>query len=148
VELRGFEPLLLPVEIPFDLQVHSVSFRFSPARYLRFRSRVLTASKDRMALVIRTTATQRAKRSLRCACRDASVWLWAPAVRGQIEELVPYCLDDAPNIVCFEQFDQIGGRLRGQKHGGARSRNEAAVVEELLDFGSGHLGQMLGSRSL
>ena len=45
MELRGFEPQLLTAEIPFDLQVHSVSFRFSPARYLRIYSRVLTASR-------------------------------------------------------------------------------------------------------
>jgi len=45
VELRGFEPLPLSAEIPFDLQVRSGSFRFIPARYLRFRSRVLTASR-------------------------------------------------------------------------------------------------------
>jgi hypothetical protein len=31
--------------MPFDLQVRSVSFRFNTVRYLRFRSRVLTASR-------------------------------------------------------------------------------------------------------
>src|SRR5580693_3097644 len=31
--------------MPLDLQVRSVSVRFSPVRYLRFRSRVLTASR-------------------------------------------------------------------------------------------------------
>src|SRR5271166_3065048 len=41
----GLEPLSLPAETPSDLQVHSVSFRFSPARYLRFCFRVLTASR-------------------------------------------------------------------------------------------------------
>jgi hypothetical protein len=45
VELRGFEPLLLPAEIRFELPVRSVSVRLTPARYLRFRSRVLTASR-------------------------------------------------------------------------------------------------------
>jgi hypothetical protein len=45
VELRGFETQLLPGEILSDLQVHSVSFQFSPGRYQRFRSRVLTASR-------------------------------------------------------------------------------------------------------
>jgi hypothetical protein len=45
VELRRFAPQLLPAEIPLDLQIRSVSFRFVPARYLRFRSRVLTASR-------------------------------------------------------------------------------------------------------
>jgi hypothetical protein len=44
-ELRGLEPLTLPAEIPFELQVRSVSFRFGPLRYLRFRLRVLTASR-------------------------------------------------------------------------------------------------------
>ena len=45
VELRGFEPLPLAAEMPYDLQVRSVSFQFSPARYLRFCFRVLTASR-------------------------------------------------------------------------------------------------------
>jgi hypothetical protein len=45
VELRGFEPRTEPAEMPFDLQVRYVSFRFSPARYLWFCSRVLTASR-------------------------------------------------------------------------------------------------------
>jgi hypothetical protein len=41
----GLEPLPLPAEIPIYLQVRSVSFQFSPTRYLRFRSQVLTASR-------------------------------------------------------------------------------------------------------
>jgi len=45
VELRRLEPLSLPAEIHSDLQVHFVSFLLEPARYLRFRSRVLTASR-------------------------------------------------------------------------------------------------------
>jgi hypothetical protein len=50
VELRlvgegGLEPLLLPAEMASELQVHSESFPLSPARYLRFRSRALTASR-------------------------------------------------------------------------------------------------------
>jgi hypothetical protein len=45
VELPGIEPELLPGKMPSDLPVRSVSFRFSPARYLWFRSRVLTASR-------------------------------------------------------------------------------------------------------
>ena len=47
VELRGLEPLLLPAETPFELPVRSVSFRFNTVRYLRLRSRVLTASRRR-----------------------------------------------------------------------------------------------------
>jgi hypothetical protein len=45
VQLRGFEPLPLPAEMPLDLHVRSDSFRFSPVRYLRFCFRVLTASR-------------------------------------------------------------------------------------------------------
>src|ERR1700751_471558 len=45
VELRGFEPLPRPAEIRADLYGRSVSVQFSPARYLRFRSRHLTASR-------------------------------------------------------------------------------------------------------
>jgi hypothetical protein len=41
----GLEPLLLPAEMASELQVHSESFPLSPARYLRFRSRALTASR-------------------------------------------------------------------------------------------------------
>jgi len=44
VGLPGIEPAALQGIMPSDLQVHSVSVRFSPARYLRFCSRVLTAS--------------------------------------------------------------------------------------------------------
>jgi hypothetical protein len=45
LELPGIEPDALPGNMPSELQFRSVSFRFSPARYLRFRSRVLTASR-------------------------------------------------------------------------------------------------------
>jgi hypothetical protein len=45
VELRGFEPQPRPGEMPIYLQVRSVSFRFSPVRYLRLCFRVLTASR-------------------------------------------------------------------------------------------------------
>jgi hypothetical protein len=45
VELRGFEPPRLPGKTPVYLRFRSVSFQFSPARYLRFCSRVLTASR-------------------------------------------------------------------------------------------------------
>ena len=45
VELPGIEPDALPGLLPSELPFRSVSFRFSPARYLRFRSRVLTASR-------------------------------------------------------------------------------------------------------
>ena len=45
VELPGIEPELLPGIMPSELLFRYVSFRFSPARYLRFRSRVLTASR-------------------------------------------------------------------------------------------------------
>jgi hypothetical protein len=46
VELPGIEPASLPGNLPSELQVRSVSVRFIPARYLRFRSRVLTASRQ------------------------------------------------------------------------------------------------------
>ncbi len=45
MELRGFEPQLLPAEIRFDLHVRSVSFRFSTSRHLQLCFRVLTASR-------------------------------------------------------------------------------------------------------
>ena len=45
VELPGIEPAALPGNMPFELRFRYVAFRFSPARYLRFRSRVLTASR-------------------------------------------------------------------------------------------------------
>jgi hypothetical protein len=45
VELPGIEPDALPGNMRSELPVRSISFRFSPARYLRFRSRVLTASR-------------------------------------------------------------------------------------------------------
>ena len=44
VELPGIEPELLLGKIHSELLFRSVWFRFSPARYLRFRFRVLTAS--------------------------------------------------------------------------------------------------------
>ena len=44
-QLRELEPQPLPAEMPSELRVHSVAFRFNPARYLRFCSRVLTASR-------------------------------------------------------------------------------------------------------
>lgn len=47
VELPGIESACLPGDLPSERQFRSVSFRFSPAHYLRFRSRVLTASKAR-----------------------------------------------------------------------------------------------------
>jgi hypothetical protein len=45
VELPGIEPDALPGNLPAELSVRSVSFRFSTSRYLRFRFRVLTASR-------------------------------------------------------------------------------------------------------
>ena len=45
VELPGIETDALPGNMPSELPVRSISFRFSPARYLRFRSRVLMASR-------------------------------------------------------------------------------------------------------
>src|SRR5882757_5282439 len=45
VELPGIEPACLPGNLLAERQFHSASFRFSPARYLRLRSRVLTASR-------------------------------------------------------------------------------------------------------
>jgi hypothetical protein len=45
VELPGIETDALPGNMRSELPVRFVSFRFGPARYLRFRSRVLTASR-------------------------------------------------------------------------------------------------------
>jgi hypothetical protein len=45
VELPGIEPAALPGLLPSELPVRYVSFPFSPARSLRFRSQVLTASR-------------------------------------------------------------------------------------------------------
>jgi len=41
VELPGIEPEPLPGKIQSELPVRSISIQFSPARYLRFRFRVL-----------------------------------------------------------------------------------------------------------
>jgi hypothetical protein len=43
VELQGIEPDTLPGLLASELPVRYVSFRFSSARYVRFRSRLLTA---------------------------------------------------------------------------------------------------------
>ena len=45
VELPGIQTDSLPGEMLSELQFHYVSVRFSPARYLRSGSRVLTASR-------------------------------------------------------------------------------------------------------
>jgi hypothetical protein len=45
VELPGIEPDALPGLMPSDQRFRSVSFLFSPARYLRKQIRFLTASK-------------------------------------------------------------------------------------------------------
>ena len=45
VELPGIEPDALRGIMHSELPVRSISFRFSPVRYLRLRSRVLTASR-------------------------------------------------------------------------------------------------------
>jgi hypothetical protein len=45
VELPGIEPAALPGLLPSELPVRYVSFRFSPARYLRLSFRLLTASR-------------------------------------------------------------------------------------------------------
>jgi hypothetical protein len=45
VELPGIEPDALPGLLACELRFRYVSFQFSPARYLRFPSRVLTASR-------------------------------------------------------------------------------------------------------
>jgi hypothetical protein len=45
VELPGIEPELRPGLLVSELQVHSVSLHFNPARHLWFRCRVLTASR-------------------------------------------------------------------------------------------------------
>ena len=58
-----------------------------------------------------------------------------PVIRAPIEELVRCRLDDAPDTASIEEFDQIGGRRLWQQHGKARSRNEAAVIEDLTKLG-------------
>jgi hypothetical protein len=45
VELPGIETDALPGLLLYELLFCYVSFRFVPVRYLRFRSRVLTASR-------------------------------------------------------------------------------------------------------
>jgi hypothetical protein len=45
VELPGIETDALPGNMAPDLPVRSISDQFSPARYLRFRFRALTASR-------------------------------------------------------------------------------------------------------
>jgi hypothetical protein len=45
VELPGIEPVSLPGDLRSDLQFRFISFQFSTSHYLRFRSRVLTASR-------------------------------------------------------------------------------------------------------
>ena len=45
VELPGIEPDALPGNMHSELHVRSISFRFNPSRYLRFCSRILTASR-------------------------------------------------------------------------------------------------------
>jgi hypothetical protein len=45
VELPGIEPEHLPSIMRSELRFRYVSFQSSPARYLRFRFRVLTASR-------------------------------------------------------------------------------------------------------
>jgi hypothetical protein len=57
MELPGIEPDALPGNITSDLQVHSVSFRFNPARNLRFCFRVLTASPARPGTADATVLT-------------------------------------------------------------------------------------------
>jgi hypothetical protein len=37
LELPGIEPAALPGDMHYELQLRSVSFRFGPAHYLRFR---------------------------------------------------------------------------------------------------------------
>jgi hypothetical protein len=63
VELPGIEPDALPGIMPFELRLRYVSFRFSPAHYLRFRSRVLTASSAVMDhhLPIRSAHSERSE---------------------------------------------------------------------------------------
>jgi hypothetical protein len=45
VELPGIEPASLPGDIHAELQLRYISIQLSPARYLWFRFRVLTASR-------------------------------------------------------------------------------------------------------
>jgi hypothetical protein len=45
VQLPGIEPASLPGLLPSELLFRYVSFRFVTVRYLRLRSRVLTASR-------------------------------------------------------------------------------------------------------
>jgi hypothetical protein len=48
VELPGIEPDALPGLLPLQLPFRSVSFRFSPVRYLRLRFSGLDGVKSRM----------------------------------------------------------------------------------------------------
>jgi len=77
VELPGIEPGCLPAETPSDLQVGSVSVRFSPARYLRFCSRVLTASRavaNREKLCCGLAATKLQVSKHRCTASETTTW--------------------------------------------------------------------------
>ena len=56
VELPGIEPDALPGLLSFQLQFRYVSFRFVTVRYLRLRSRVLTASRVGVLLAVRCGA--------------------------------------------------------------------------------------------
>ena len=45
MQVPGIEPASLPRDMPSELPVRYASIRFIPARYVPFRSRVLTASR-------------------------------------------------------------------------------------------------------
>jgi hypothetical protein len=67
VELPGIEPDALPGLLLPEMPFRYVSFPFSPVRYLRFRSRVLTASRAGIDLSVATTGYY-------CAAKRAVDW--------------------------------------------------------------------------
>jgi hypothetical protein len=72
VELPGIEPAALPGNMPSELPVRSVSVRFSPAHYLRFRSRFLTASRAESSFIrVRSYRSTAVRRHLMAVVSDA-----------------------------------------------------------------------------
>lgn len=98
VELTGFEPQVVPAEKRSELQVRSVSFQFNPARYLRFRFRILTASR----------AADSVRSLINAVASTASMWasrlLWAALVDS-----------DMPERHVQSEFDR-SGRAHGLRH--------------------------------
>jgi len=79
-QLRELEPQPLPAEMPSEPRVHSVAFRFNPARYLRFCSRVLTASRAAIrwrAFTRRGRSGQLPLAELRPNAPVSATWAWA-----------------------------------------------------------------------